>query len=213
MKRTTRRLSALLDEYRRLREERMQGESKRKQAVAALLVSGLQQRLLSSLEAFARTLRVRREAEGDTLRLLEEALHKPVQSPNTVILKLLQETGPRDVAELLPHLEKRGEALAAGAIRLLIKRGEDEAKAMRGILEDQRKRILATVEQHRETQPGPFHQEEMRQLEADQRHWGRRLADIEQELTTEPDRIRGVYAVKARRIEPVGLVYLWPLSG
>src|SRR5262245_45143131 len=54
------RLSALLDEYRQLREERMQGESKRKQAVAALLVSGLQQRLLSSIEAFARTLRVHR---------------------------------------------------------------------------------------------------------------------------------------------------------
>jgi hypothetical protein len=52
------RLSALLDQYRRLREERLKGESKRKQAVAALLVSGLQQRLLSSIEAFARTLRV-----------------------------------------------------------------------------------------------------------------------------------------------------------
>ena len=34
--------------------------SKRKQAAAGLLVSGLQQRLLSSIEAFARTLRVHR---------------------------------------------------------------------------------------------------------------------------------------------------------
>jgi SNF2 family DNA or RNA helicase len=54
------RLSVLLDEYRQLREERLQGESKRKQAVASLLISGLQQRLLSSIEAFARTLRVHR---------------------------------------------------------------------------------------------------------------------------------------------------------
>jgi hypothetical protein len=54
------RLSALLDQYRQLREERMQGQTKRKQAVAMLLVSGLQQRLLSSVEAFARTLRVHR---------------------------------------------------------------------------------------------------------------------------------------------------------
>jgi hypothetical protein len=38
----------------------MAGATKRKQAEAALLVSGLQQRLLSSVEAFARTLKVHR---------------------------------------------------------------------------------------------------------------------------------------------------------
>ena len=54
------RLSELLDQYRELRERRLQGESRRKQAAAALLISGLQQRLLSSIEAFARTLRVHR---------------------------------------------------------------------------------------------------------------------------------------------------------
>jgi SNF2 family DNA or RNA helicase len=54
------RLSVLLDQYRELREERLQSETRRKQATAALLISGLQQRLLSSVEAFARTLRVHR---------------------------------------------------------------------------------------------------------------------------------------------------------
>ena len=53
-------LSILLDQYRKLRGERHKSESKRKQASAALLISGLQQRLLSSVEAFARTLRVHR---------------------------------------------------------------------------------------------------------------------------------------------------------
>ena len=154
-----------------------------------------------------------RDAEGDTLRLLEDALRKPMQPPNEAILASLQENGPRDVAELLPHLEKRGEELAAGATRALVKRGEDEAKAMRAILEDQRKRIAATAEKYRQTQPGLFDQHEMRQLEADQRHWGRRIADIEEELRTEPDRIRNVYVVKAQRVEPVGLVYLWPVTG
>ena len=52
------RLSVLLDQYRELREERLKDETK--QASAALLISGLQQRLLSSVEAFARTLRVHR---------------------------------------------------------------------------------------------------------------------------------------------------------
>ena len=54
------RLSALLDEYRRLREERLSGETRRKQAAAGLLITNLQQRLLSSIEAFSRTLRVHR---------------------------------------------------------------------------------------------------------------------------------------------------------
>ena len=30
---------------------------------------------------------------------------------------------------------------------------------------------------------------------------------------TEPQRIRSVYEVKAQRIEPVGLIYIWPVTG
>ncbi len=53
-------LSRLLDEYRRAREERFATTSNRTQAAAGLLVVGLQQRLLSSIEAFARSLQVHR---------------------------------------------------------------------------------------------------------------------------------------------------------
>ncbi|MGH9323703.1 MAG: helicase-related protein, partial [Vicinamibacteria bacterium] len=53
-------LSRLLDEYRTAREERFAGTSRRAQAAAGLLVVGLQQRLLSSIEAFARSLKVHR---------------------------------------------------------------------------------------------------------------------------------------------------------
>lgn len=41
---------------------------------------------------------------------------------------------------------------------------------------------------------------------------GDRLTKIDRELETEPQRIRQAYEVKADRIEPVGFVYLWPLS-
>jgi SNF2 family DNA or RNA helicase len=51
-------LSKLLDEYRQVRQSRMEGLSKRKQAEHGLLISHLQQRLLSSIEAFARTARL-----------------------------------------------------------------------------------------------------------------------------------------------------------
>ena len=49
-------LSRLLDEYRNVREERLSGLSARVRAAAGLLVVGLQQRLLSSIEAFALSL-------------------------------------------------------------------------------------------------------------------------------------------------------------
>jgi superfamily II DNA or RNA helicase len=55
-------LSRLLDEYRTAREQRFAQASSRTQAAAGLLVVGLQQRLLSSIEAFARSLEVHRRA-------------------------------------------------------------------------------------------------------------------------------------------------------
>ncbi len=53
-------LSRLLDEYRTAREERFASTTRRAQAAAGLLVVGLQQRLLSSIEAFARSLKIHR---------------------------------------------------------------------------------------------------------------------------------------------------------
>jgi DNA-binding transcriptional regulator YiaG len=53
-------LSRLLDQYRTAREERLVTSTRRAQAAAGLLVVGLQQRLLSSIEAFARSLKVHR---------------------------------------------------------------------------------------------------------------------------------------------------------
>ena len=72
------RLSVLLDQYRELREERLKDETKRKQASAALLISGLQQRLLSSVEAFA-TLRVHRR----TVQRQLDATGKEQTRPNS----------------------------------------------------------------------------------------------------------------------------------
>ena len=89
---------------------------------------------------------------------------------------------------------------------------------MRLILETQRKHIGATEAKHaRDEAQGvlPFseNQDEVRQLEANKRHWTKRLAMIERELQTEPQRIADLYQVQATRIEPVGLVYLWPVTG
>ena len=63
-----------------------------------------------------------------------------------------------------------------------------------------------TVDENRDRTPGLFDQEEMRQLEADRRHWARRLLDIEQELRTEPERI----ALRAHTAEDAATL-LFPL--
>ncbi len=57
-----------------------------------------------------------------------------------------------------------------------------------------------------------FEVAEKRQLASDRRHWERRVSDLEAEMETEPARIEQTYQVKAWRVEPVGLVYLWPVT-
>ena len=88
---------------------------------------------------------------------------------------------------------------------------------MREILENQKKHIENTAAKHASEDPGQmklgFAEDELRQLEANRRSWTKRLVSIDRELHTEPGRIRELYEVKATRVEPVGLVYLWPVTG
>jgi superfamily II DNA or RNA helicase len=157
-----------------------------------------------------------REAEGNTLELLEQALSKGIQPSNEVMLRRLQATGPQDVAELFPHLQARGRLIASEAREKLAARGKDEAEAMKSILVAQKKRIAETAAKSAKDTTQlllAWAEEERRQLEADRLHWGRRLSELDHELATEPDRIRNGYAVKAERVEPVGIAYLWPVTG
>ena len=55
--------------------------------------------------------------------------------------------------------------------------------------------------------------DEIRQLRDYRNYWDIRLAEIPREMETEPARIRATYEVRATRIEPLGLVYLWPVTG
>ncbi len=156
------------------------------------------------------------EDKRQTLTLLEASLLHARPVPETV-RERLTEIAPRDVDELTGHLKRRAETLANAALRELTKRGEQEAKDMVAILQEQKKRIAETLrdwaEREKAKQMALFAPEELTQLAADRRHQERRLRDLDVELTTEPARIRSGYVVKARRIEPVGIVYLWPRTG
>jgi len=50
-------------------------------------------------------------------------------------------------------------------------------------------------------------------MRADRRHWNERLARLAKEVESEPARLRQAYEVRAHRLEPVGLLYLWPVTG
>ena len=52
--------------------------------------------------------------------------------------------------------------------------------------------------------------EAKRQLDLNVRFWRSRLEQFDRDLEREPQRIREFYDVRATRVEPIGLVYLWP---
>jgi superfamily II DNA or RNA helicase len=160
-----------------------------------------------------------REAEAKTLQLLRDSLTRHAKRQlDKQVQEQLQTAASRDVVELLPHLQTRGEEYAKDAQEKLETRGEQEAKAMQKILETQRKHISTTEAKQARAEAQvslPFfpNQDELRQLEANKKYWAKRLTMIERELQTEPQRISDLYRVQAKRIEPVGLVYLWPITG
>lgn len=90
---------------------------------------------------------------------------------------------------------------------------------MREILETQRKHISDTVKRISKLNSKQKlldfgeAEDELLQLHANKRYWAKRLEELREELKTEPGRIEDLYTVKARRVEPVGLVYLWPVTG
>ena len=154
--------------------------------------------------------------KDDVLRMVEEALaHPHLRESEPNLQARLRACAGRDVAELTPHLSRRAALLVERARRDLTRRGDTEARDMAAILEAQRARIQKRQEEIEDaSRQGQlaFNPDEERQLAADRRYWVDRLAQIAKELEAEPDRIRKSYVVRATRVEPVGIVYLWPLS-
>ena len=155
------------------------------------------------------------EAEARTLERLEAAL-QDARAPGETIHRRLIESAARDVEDLLPQLEARAEVAAERAADQLRERGEREERQLRKILQDQRRRVEAELHKHEGGGAQlaiEFSEEERRQRQADVASWRARLTQFDRDLDTEPARIRGFYEVRAKRVEPIGLVYLWPDTG
>jgi hypothetical protein len=145
----------------------------------------------------------------EVLRLVETSLARPSLHEVPVAVQV------KDVEELVPHLAKRAEVVRERALRKLADRGEKEGQALAVLLESQRKRIRTEQEKMDDPQLAlPLDKDEQRQLEANKKHWRKRLDELsDAALAREADAVRRGYDVRAHRVEPAGLVYLWPVSG
>ena len=156
-----------------------------------------------------------RDAEARTLDLLEGALARgDGWTPAETVRRRLLDAAARDVEELRPRLEARARETADGAARRLAERGAREARDLRRVLVEQRARVEAELRKHERADQLAldFSPDERRELQANMAAWRRRLDRFAEDAEREPARVEAFYRVQARRVEPVGLVYLWPES-
>ena len=156
-----------------------------------------------------------RDAERFTLDLLKRTLAHPGGEPRPEIASRLRETAQRDIAALLPHLERDAEDRARRATEALRARGEKEARELGAALTRQRGRVADELRRHQEGEAVRQlllfdTEQEKRELQANMAAWQQRIERFDADLATEPQRIRDFYEVNATRFEPVGLAWLWP---
>ena len=158
------------------------------------------------------------QGERNTLRLLEESLEfSRTREPDESVQKTLLASAERDIKELRKQLKPRAKEAANVAQEALLRRGEMERRKLRAILREQRKRVVASLAREIERNEiqqlsHGFKQDDIRPVRANVRSWERRIKEFDKEVETAPERVRSIYDVRARRVEPVGLVYLWPES-
>lgn len=148
-----------------------------------------------------------------TLAQLDTALRDPRRPPPHATARALI-WARKDAEDLAPELVRRAEAARVDAEGKLAARGEEEAASLRILLLAQRDRILQQERQAETPQQlDLFAEDERKQLRLDRASRQKRLSEIDDEIEKEPQRVQQGYQVAAYRLEPVGLVYLWPVTG
>jgi len=151
--------------------------------------------------------------EQTTMDELQTALRDAQVPPQDIVDRVLRSLH-KDIDELRPALEERARLAAEDAQQQLEIIANKEATGLKNLLIAQRERILKQSKSDDTLQleldlKDPA---ERRQLEANKKHWQVRLSNIEKEMAVEPDRVADSYQIKAQRLEPIGIIYLWPKS-
>jgi hypothetical protein len=154
------------------------------------------------------------DADRKAIELLEQVLAESpsLEAVSATIQGKLLAAAPQAFATLWKHIRDEADALAHEAERKLSQRGQEESDALRGILTAQRASIIAEIERRSQLtfDDLKFDKREQDQFKKEQVFLGDRLVAIQQEIDGEPKQIQAVYKVALRRLEPVGLVFLWP---
>ncbi|VXC84520.1 DISARM system SNF2-like helicase DrmD [Sphingomonas sp. AX6] len=150
---------------------------------------------------------------GDADARILDQLFANLSDASNADASILERVGPgtsADVGDLRSVLDQRAAARGERVAVELLKRGEGEARSLEQLLQKRIDRIRQEVGKDDRQLALDFDDNERRQRIADRRSWEKAATLLDDELVREPARLRASYAVKAQRIEPVGIVYLWP---
>ncbi|MFO0558012.1 MAG: DISARM system SNF2-like helicase DrmD [Polyangiales bacterium] len=153
------------------------------------------------------------EADRKAIEMLEQVLAEAptLEAASESLQARVREAAPRLFSALWTHVQAEADARAVEAEQQLARRGTEEAQALSEILKTQRRAIIDAIEARSQLSLGFFADErEGEQFEREKQWLDDRLVSIQQEVQREPDEIRALYRVALRRLEPVGLVVLWP---
>ena len=160
-----------------------------------------------SLEVF------RNRGTATTLAALAEHLADGSSlHPNPEVRNEVRRRAGADFKRLWAEVRHRAESEEQEARAALDARGAEESEALRAILDRQERAIHKTIDSSQQTllRFAPKDRAEQGQFERDIKTMRSRLDALALERASEPDLLRKAYGVRLRRIEPVGLVYLWP---
>lgn len=127
------------------------------------------------------------------------------------VQKRLLEAASGDFGTLWSAVEADAKKRETAARRLLTARGDAEASALREVLVEQRSTIKDALGMQL-TFDLDTERVQAEQWKRDRVHLQRRLIEIDKEVATEPEQLKGYYDVSLSRLSPVGMIYLWPHS-
>ena len=154
------------------------------------------------------------DADRKAIELLEQVLTEAptLDAVGPATQARVVTAAPTLFRDLWPHIRDEADAVAKDALDKLATRAREESDALRGILERQRLAIIGEIEARTQLALDFTEAEKAQrdQFEADKRYMDDRLVAIQREIETEPPQIEALYRVALHRLEPVGLVVLWP---
>jgi hypothetical protein len=154
------------------------------------------------------------DADRKAIALLEQVLAEApaLEAVSASVQAKLLEAAPAVFSKLWRHIQDEADSAAHDAERKLVQRGTEEAEALRGILTAQREGIAAEIAKRSQLSFADLDldKREHEQWTKEKQYMNERLVAIEGELEREPKQLEALYEIALRRLEPVGLVFLWP---